>query len=124
VLPEVLDAIEPGPLVYLVDTYVAVFFSPASLERLRQIIDDAGRRRDLDWVSTDPLVPMGPSATSTVTGVPAPPELVSRNRSGGVFGVISRRSYRGGRMAETILGAAHPSALWLEWLDRDTSATG
>ncbi len=28
-LPEVLDAIAPGPLVYLVDTYVNVFFSPA-----------------------------------------------------------------------------------------------
>ncbi len=121
-LPEVLDAIEPGPLVYLVDTYVTVFFSATELERFREIVDRAGRRRDLDWVSTDPLVPMGPSATSTVTGIQAPAELLARNRHGGVFGVISRRSYRDGQMTEQILGVAHPSALWLEWLDRGTSA--
>ena len=121
-LPDVLAAIEPGPLVYVVDTYVNVFFTAAQLERFREIVDRAGRRRDLDWVSTDPLVPMGPSATSTVTGIQAPPELLARNRHGGVFGVVSRRSYRDGRMTEQILGAAHPSALWLEWLDRGTVA--
>jgi len=121
-LPQVLDAIAPGPLVYLVDTYVNVFFSPEQLARFREIVDTVGRRRDVDWVSTDPLVPMGQSASRTVTGIEAPPELLERNRRGGVFGVVSRRSYRNGELTETILGAAHPSALWLEWLDPGTAA--
>lgn len=120
-LPEVLDSIPPGPLVYVVDTYVNVFFEPEALARFREIIDAVGRRRDLDWVSTDPLVPMGLSATSTVTGIDPPPPLLERNRRGGVFGVVSRRSYRDGRLTERILGAAHPSALWLEWLDRESA---
>ena len=121
-LPEVLEAIEPGPLIYVVDTYVNVFFTPAQLERFTAAIDRVGRRRDLDWVSIDPLVPMGPSASRTVTGMQAPPQLLERNRAGGVFGVVSRRSYRDGRMTEAILGVAHPSALWLEWLDPGTAA--
>jgi hypothetical protein len=123
VLPEVLDAIAPGPLVYIVDTYVNVFFTAPRLARFREIVDAVGRRRDLDWVSTDPLVPMGPSATSTVTGIEAPVELLERNRRGGVFGVVSRRSYRDGQLTEKILGAAHPSALWLEWLDRESAVS-
>jgi hypothetical protein len=121
-LPQVLDAIAPGPLVYLVDTYVNVFFSPEHLARFREIVDTVGRRRDLDWVSTDPLVPMGQSASRTVTGIEAPPELLERNRRGGVFGVVSLRSYRNGKLTERILGVAHPSALWLEWLDPGTAA--
>lgn len=121
-LPEVLEAIPEGPLIFLVDSYVHVFFTPSQLARFREIVDAFGRRRDLDWVSTDPLVPMGPSATSTVTGVPAPPQVLERNRRGGVFGTISRISYRGGEMTEAILGMAHPSALWLEWLDPGTAA--
>ena len=64
-----LEAIPEGPLIFLVDSYVHVFFTPSQLARFREIVDAFGRRRDLDWVSTDPLVPMGPSATSTVTGV-------------------------------------------------------
>ena len=121
-LPEVLATIPDGPLVLLVDSYVHVFFTPSQLERFREIVDAFGRRRDIDWVSTDPLVPMGPKATSTVTGLRAPPQVLERNRRGGVFGAISRVSYRGGQMTEAILGMAHPSGLWLEWLDPGTAA--
>jgi hypothetical protein len=121
-LGEVLEAIEPGPLIYVVDTYVNVFFTAAQLERFTAVVDRVGRRRDLDWVSIDPLAPMGPSASRTVTGIQAPRQLLERNRAGGVFGVVSRRSYRDGRMTEAILGVAHPSALWLEWLDPGTAA--
>ena len=123
VLPGVLDSLDAGALVCLVDSYVNVFFADEQLERFRAIVDDFGRRRDLDWVSTDPLVPMGPQATSTVTGLPAPAELLERNRAGGVFGTVSQVSYRDGRATRRILGTAHPSALWLEWLD-PASAVG
>lgn len=122
VLGGVLDSLDEGALVCLVDSYVNVFFADQQLERFRAIVDDFGRGRDLDWVSTDPLVPMGPEATSTVTGLPAPAELLERNRSGGVFGTVSRVSYRDGRATRRILGTAHPSALWLEWLDPDSAA--
>lgn len=122
-LPEVLDAIPDGPLVCLVDSYVNVFFSPSQLERFRAIVDSYGRRRDLDWVSTDPLVPMGETATSTVTGLAAPPQLLERNRREGVFGTVSRVSYRRGERTSAILATAHPSALWLQWLDRETAVS-
>lgn len=122
-LPEVLDGIPEGPLVYLVDSYVHVFFTDSQLHRFREIVDAFGHRRDIDWVSTDPLVPMGPSASCTVTGISAPAALLERNQQGGVFGTVSRLSYREGQVNETILGAAHPSALWLEWLDPGTASS-
>ncbi len=120
-LPDLLDGIPNGPLICIADSYVNVFFRPAELERFREIVDAVGRKRDLDWISTDPLVPMGAAATSTVTAIPAPAELLERARRGGVFGTISRLSYRRGRLTRSILGAAHPSGVWLEWLDRDGS---
>jgi hypothetical protein len=120
-LLEVLEQVPEGPLLFLVDTYVGVFFAPEKLERFRHMVDTVGRHRDLDWVSTDPLVPLGPSATATVTGVPVPPSLLTRNRQGGVFGAVTKLSYRGGRRAGALLGIAHPSAVWLEWLDPATA---
>jgi hypothetical protein len=117
VLPAVLDAIDPGALVCLVDTYVHVFFPPDELERFRALVDEVGAHRDLDWISTDPLVPMGPDATSSVLGVPVPGALLERGRREGVFGVVGRLRYRGGRREAAILGLAHPGAAWLEWIE-------
>ncbi len=116
-LLDMVGEIPPGPLLYLVDTYVSVFFSATQLGRFRDMVETIGRERDLDWVSTDPLIPMGPSATATVTGVPVPPALLERNRRGGVFGTVTKLSYREGRRTGALLGVAHPSAVWLEWLD-------
>jgi hypothetical protein len=117
VLPDVLEGIPDGPLVCLLDSYVHVFFEPEDLRRFRAVVDRAGAERDLDWVSIDPLVPMGRSAEKSVLGIPVPQSLVERNRQRGVFGVIGRLSYREGRRSGALLGFAHPGAAWLEWLE-------
>ncbi len=56
------------------------------------------------------------AAKSSVLGTPVPPSLVERNRRDGVFGVVGRLTYRGGRPSAALLGLAHPGAAWLEWL--------
>lgn len=123
VLPGVLDTIPDQTLVCLIDTYVHVFFSREQLERFRKLIDALGAERDLDWISIDPLIPMGDAASSSVPGIDVPPALVQRNRREGVFGVIARVSYRSGRRSDALLGIAHPGAAWLQWLAPDTAAT-
>jgi hypothetical protein len=117
VLPEVLSEIAADALVCLLDSYVHVFFAADELVRFREIVELAGAERDLDWVSVDPLVPMGEAATRSVLGIEVPPALIERNRREGVFGVIGRLSYRQGHRSGALLGLAHPGAAWLEWLD-------
>ena len=116
VLPGILAGCDPGALVCVVDSYVDVFFSPSELLRFRALMDSAGAGRDLDWISVDPLVPMGRHATHSVPGLPAPPVLLERNRREGVFGVVGRLTYRGGRREGALLALAHPGAAWLEWI--------
>jgi hypothetical protein len=115
-LPQVLASIPEDLLVCLIDSYVHVFFEPAELRRFRALIDEAGASRDVDWISLDPLVPMGEAATDTVIGISASSALIERQRQGAVFGVLTRLSYRGGRRSESVLGLAHPGAAWIEWL--------
>jgi hypothetical protein len=115
-LPTVLDTIPEGPLVCLLDTYVHVFFEQDELRQFRELVALTGAQRDLDWITIDPLVPMGPGARECVLGVEVPQSLVDRNRREGVFGLVGRVSYRDGRCAASLLGAAHPGAAWLEWL--------
>ena len=79
-------------------------------------MDAAGAERDMDWISVDPLVPMGRTATRSVLGLPASPGLVERNRREGVFGVVGRRTYRRGGRQNALLALAHPGAAWLEWI--------
>lgn len=116
VLPAMLEQLSPEHLVCLVDTYVHVFFPSEELQRFRELVDALGSERDLDWVSIDPLVPMGAAAESSVLGLPVSQQLVQRARTGGVFGVVGRVSYRRGRKSGALLGVAHPGAAWLEWL--------
>jgi hypothetical protein len=116
VLPEVLSAIGDDALVCLIDSYVHVFFGTEELARFRDIVEETGRSRDLDWVSVDPLVPMGEAATRSVMGIDVPTSLIERNHREGVFGVIGRLAYRGGKRCAALLGLAHPGAAWLEWL--------
>jgi hypothetical protein len=115
-LPAVVDEISRSALICLIDTYVHVFFAPEELLRFRVLVDELGADRDLDWISIDPLVPMGPGADKSVLGLPVPQALVERSRTEGVFGVVGRASYRGGRKSGVLLGLAHPGAAWLEWL--------
>ncbi len=114
-LPKVVAELPRDELVCLVDTYVHVFLPPSELARFVALVDEIGRERDLDWISIDPLVPLGPHATATVQGLPVPPEWLTDNREGGVFGVIGRVSIRAGRTTGTLLGRAHPGSVWLDW---------
>ncbi|WP_158579969.1 DUF2332 domain-containing protein [Geodermatophilus marinus] len=112
VLPAVVERTPPGALLVLVDTYVHVFLPPGRLAAFRAGVDRLGRRTDLEWVSVDPLVPLGPAPTGTVQGLDVPPGWLEEDR---VFGVIGRVGYRGGERHEQLLGRAHPGAAWLEW---------
>ena len=116
ILPDVLASIPAGLPVCLIDTYVHVFFTADELIRFRALVDRLGAERDLDWVSIDPLVPLGASADSSVLGLPVSPAIIERNRSEGLFGLVGRLGYRDGRRSGGLLGLAHPGAAWLEWL--------
>ena len=116
VLGSVVAALPSDQLLCLIDSYVHVFFEPEELERFHTLVDQLGSERDLDWISVDPLVPLGGSADHSVLGLPVEHELVERNRREGLFGVVGRLQYRRGRRSGSILGIAHPGAAWLEWL--------
>jgi hypothetical protein len=115
VLSDVVAGVPHDALVCLVDTYVHVFLPPADLARFDALLTEIGRKRDLDWVSVDPLVPLGPDARRTVQHLDVPPQWIEENRKGGVFGVIGHVRIRDGARTGTVLGRAHPGATWLEW---------
>ena len=114
-LPAVVAELPPDALVCLVDTYVHVFLPPAELARFDELL--LGLGRDVDWVSVDPLVPLGPDARHTVQRLDVPESWVAENRAGGVFGVIGHVRVRDGVRSGVVLGRAHPSAAWLDWTD-------
>jgi hypothetical protein len=117
-LADVLTAVPADRFVCIQDSFVSVFFTDEQRRRFRELIGAVGATRDLDWISIDPLVPLGATATETVLGERAPEALITRNHDEGVFGAISRLSYRDGRRREALLGIAHPGAAWHEWLLR------
>jgi hypothetical protein len=118
-LPDLIAELPSGTLVCLLDAYVHVFFEPEQLERFGRLLAEAGRDRDLDWISLDPLVPLGPSARRAVVDVHVPATILQRGRDGGVFGVLSRRAFRDGRDRASLLALGHPGGAWLEWLAPD-----
>lgn len=114
-LPDVVADLPTDTLLCLVDTYVHVFLPARELARFHELVDRIGRHRDLDWISIDPLVPLGPEARATVQGLDVPSRWLHDNRDHGVSGVISRISVRDGTRSARLLGRAHPGATWLEW---------
>jgi hypothetical protein len=115
-LPELIADLPDDALVCLMDAYVHVFFTPEQLARFGQLVAEAGRERDLDWLSLDPLVPLGPHAERAVVDVDVPGAILQRGHDGGVFGVLGRRSFRDGRSRSSLLALGHPGGAWLEWL--------
>jgi len=115
VLGDVVVSTPRDALVCLVDTYVHVFLPPADLQRFNDLLTELGRERDLEWISVDPLVPLGPEARESVQGLDVPAGWVQDVRRGGVFGVIGRVSIRRGRRTGSVLGRAHPGGSRLEW---------
>lgn len=100
-------------LLVLVDTYVHVFLPDDERARFLALLPRLGR--DLEWVSVDPLVPLGPDGRESVQGLPVPERALEACRAG-VTGVLGRLSVRDGEVSGRVLGLAHPGATWLEWL--------
>lgn len=121
VLPELLSGLADRELICVNHAYTAVFFDEAQRQRLRTLIAEHGRHRDVAWISLDPLVPLGTQARRTVHGADAPPPLVEANRRGGVFGVLSMTARLSGIEDTRLLATAHPSGTRMEWLDRSTA---
>jgi hypothetical protein len=114
-LPAVVDEVPADALLCLIDTYVHVFLPPDRLAAFRDLVERIGRARDVEWISVDPLVPLGPTATGTVQGLGVPPLWLRENQDGGLFGVVGRLGIRNGTCRGAVLGRAHPSGAWLEW---------
>jgi hypothetical protein len=114
-LAAAVSAIPVDRLICIVDSYVHVFFGDEQLRGFQAQVDQLGAERDLDWISLDPLIPMGTDATGTVTGIAPPPSLLERNRvAGAVFGVLGRVSWRDGGRTDEVLAIGHPGAAWME----------
>ena len=62
------------------------------------------------------MIPLGTDARHSVQGLPVDPELVRRNRSGGVFALLSILGTVGGRTIDGVLATAHPSGARMTWL--------
>jgi hypothetical protein len=116
-LPGVFAAVPAGPLVVVVDSYVDVFLPEAERVRLGAILEACGAERDLAWISLDPLVPLGPDARESVQAISLPEDVVRRSHEEGLFGVLGLVEWRRGRRSEALLGRAHPSGTWMEWLE-------
>jgi hypothetical protein len=119
-LPAAIDAVarhDDDAVVVVLDSYTAVFFDDAERAAMRATLDAAGR--DIVWISLDPLVPLGTTADRCVHDLPVDPDLVARNRAGGVFAVLSLRGIVAGRRIERILATAHPSGTRMRWLAED-----
>ena len=123
-LPRLLDGIPEDLLVAVVDTYTAVFLDHDGQAQLQAMLRERGATRDLAWISLDPLVPLGTAARSSVQGVPVPDELVTRNRQGGVFALLTMVTHVDGRASSDLLATAHPSGTRMTWLDPATSISG
>ena len=100
-------------LLVLVDTYVAVFLTGAQRDRFRALLPELGR--EVEWISVDPLVPLGPDGRDSVQGLPVPRRAMQASQAG-VVGVVGRLTVRDGAFSGRVLGLAHPGAAWLEWL--------
>lgn len=115
-LPGLIAELPADALVCVVDAYVHVFFGPEQLRRFFQILLEVGHERDLDWLSLDPLVPLGPHPQRSVVDVDVPSAILQRGREGGVFGVLGRRAFRDGHARGSLLALGHPGGAWLEWI--------
>jgi hypothetical protein len=115
-LPEVFERLPEDVHPCVIDAYVHVFFTAEQRARFRDQVARLGRSRDLDWISLDPLVPMGDDPRESVLGAQLPPGLLARARDEGVFGVLGRLALRRGRATAHVLALGHPGAAWLEWL--------
>jgi hypothetical protein len=121
-LPALLASIPSEPLTVVMDAYTTVFFEDERLRRFRDTVEKEAARRDVAWISLDPLVPLGAEGRSSVQGLAVPSRLVEEYREEGVFGVLGLVDHRDGERSSRLLARAHPSGTWIEWLDLDTGS--
>ena len=107
-LPEVIAGLPADVHPCVLDAYVNVFFTEGQQARFRDEIAELGRHRDLDWISLDPLVPMGDRPTGGVLGAPLPAGLLERARARACS--ASSSGSRTGRPSATreVLALGHP----------------
>ena len=115
-LPGMLGSIPGGQRLIVVDAYVAVFLAEQRRAQMAGVLAEAGRGRPVTWLSLDPLVPLGPSGSDSVQGLPLPSSLVRDYQQGGVFAVLGARTFHGTTDRGRLLARAHPSGSWVEWL--------
>ena len=119
-LPRILDAVPDDVLPVVTDTYTAVFFADEQRRRLRQVARHWSDRRDLVWISLDPLVPLGVEGRHSVQGLDVPEELVTAYQRDGVFALLGLVSFEHRQERGTLLARAHPSGTRMRWLDSAT----
>jgi hypothetical protein len=115
-LPGVLATLQ-APRVVVVDAYLAVFLPPERRARLVGLLAEAGQDRPVTWLSLDPLVPLGPAGRNSVQDLDVPEALVVDYQRRGVFAVLGVRTVHAGTDRGHLLARAHPSGLWVEWLN-------
>jgi hypothetical protein len=113
-LPDVVSGLPRDVHLCLIDAYVHVFFTEEERDGFREQVMRLGR--DLDWISLDPLVPMGAEPRRSVQAAPLPRGLLDRAKAEGVWGVLGRLAVRDGDAAAEVLALGHPGGEWLEWL--------
>ena len=116
VLPRVLAGIPPQQRIIVLDAYTAVFLPPQRRAELAGVLAEAAQTRPVTWVSLDPLVPLGPAGRDSVQGLAIPSALIRDYQQGGVFAVLGARTFDGASDRGSLLGRAHPSGEWIEWL--------
>ena len=116
VLPRVLASIPPQQHIIVADAYAAVFLPPQRRAELAGVLAAAAQVCPVTWVSLDPLVPLGPAGRDSVQGLALPPGLIRDYQRGGVFAVLGARTFDGASDRGRLLGRAHPSGEWIEWL--------
>jgi hypothetical protein len=115
-LPRVLASIPSQQRITVVDAYTAVFLPRQRQAELAAVLAAAARYRPVTWVSLDPLVPLGPAGRDSVQGLALPPALIRDYQQDGVFAVLGARTFEGVTDRGRLLGRAHPSGQWIEWL--------
>jgi hypothetical protein len=112
-LLELCRGMPEDALLVLVDTYVHVFLTDTQRAAFRRRLPELGR--DVEWISVDPLTPLGPDGCDSVQDLPVPARALQVSRAG-VTGVVGHLSVgRDGRTSGEVLGLAHPGGAWLEW---------
>lgn len=119
-LSRLVDGAPPELAVCVVDTYTAVFFDERKRSWMSDLLSTLSNRREIVWISLDPLVPLGTAATHAVHGT-VPPALVEENHRGGVFAVLSVMRFGGEPRRSQLLATAHPSGTRMRWLDPATA---